>query len=156
MKLAKEKVDLTWLHKRQYEVLLSLWQDNRRWTAQWTSEEDSYGFRRTCLREKGRGTTIQYIRLIIRQFDQKLQVDVRNPNTNCTSVALLPLDDIPPSPRQFQKRVFVEARGDQNTLSAAKSNLRLVWQEFLQTVEKMPVVEHHELHIDNSDEGWLE
>jgi serine/threonine protein kinase len=87
---------------------------------------------------------------------QLSQVDVHNPNTNCTSTAVLPLDDLLPSPRQFQKLVFSQAQGDENTLSAGKTNLRTTWKEFLADVEKMPVVEHSELHIDNSDEGWLE
>jgi hypothetical protein len=87
---------------------------------------------------------------------QLSQVDVHNPNTNCTSTAVLPLDDLPPSPRQFQKLVFSQAQGDENTLSAGKTNLCTTWKEFLADVEKMPVVEYSELHIDNSDEGWLE
>jgi hypothetical protein len=85
-----------------------------------------------------------------------LQIEVHNPSTYCTSTALLPLDDLPASPRQFQKQVFAKAQGDANTLSASKSNLRLAWTEFLAHIETMPVVEHHELHIDNSDEGWIE
>ena len=158
MKLAKEKVDLSWLHKPEYEVLLPLWRDGsgHKRDEIWTNQENIYGFRRIHHRDKGRGTTTQHIRLIIRQTDKKLQVDLYNPNTGGSSTAVLSLDDLPPSPRQFQKRVFVEARGDQNTLSAAKTNLRLDWAEFLEAIEKMPVVEHEELHIDNSDEGWLE
>ena len=70
--------------------------------------------------------------------------------------SMLPLDNLPPSPRQFQKLVFANAWGDQNTLSAGKTNLRLTWKEFLADVEKIPVVEHHEVHTDNSDERWLE
>jgi hypothetical protein len=156
MKLAKEKVNLTWLRKPEYEVLTPLWQEDYRRDLYYTYEKNCYGFRRTHHRDKGRGTTTQHIRLIVRQTDQKLQVDIYNPNTGCASTAVLPLDDLPPSPRQFQKLIFREARGDANTLSAGKTNLREAWAEFLEAVEKMPVVEHEELHIDNSDEGWLE
>jgi len=157
MKLAKAKVDLSWLHKPEFEVLIKLWSDSDfRRHEYWTGQENAYGFKRVHHRDKGRGTTTQHIRLIVRQFDGKLQVDIYNPNTGCSSTAVLPLDDLPPSPRQFQKRVFLEARGDQNTLSAGKTNLREAWGEFLEAIEKMPVVEHEELHIDNSDEGWLE
>jgi len=156
MKLAKAKIDLTWLNKPEYEVLMPLWQDDYRREEYWTSEKDTYGFKRIHHRDKGRGTTTQHIRFVVRQKDQKLEVTVYNPNTYSSSTAILPLDDIPASPRQFQKRIFVEARGDQNTLSAGKTNLREAWGEFLAAIEKMPVIEHHELHIDNTDEGWLE
>jgi hypothetical protein len=158
MKLAKEKVDLSWLHKPEYEVLLEIWQktEPRHHTPHWVSREEEYGFRRICYTDKGRGTSTQYVRLTVRQWDRMLLVDVNNPNTGCNSEALLPFDDLIPSPRQFQKLVFAKARGDKNTLSASKTNLRLTWKEFLEATEKMPVIEHSELHIDNSDEGWLE
>ena len=158
MKLAKEKVDLTWLHKPEYEVLLQIWTDlnPRMHRGYWTSEEEEYGFRRTCHTEKGRGTSTQHILLNIRQKSQSLEVEINNPGTGCSSTAVLPLHVLIPSPRQFQKMVFEAAHGDSNTLSASKTNLRIVWKEFLEAIEKIPVVEHSELHVDNSDEGWLE
>lgn len=155
MKLAKAKVDLSWLHKPEYEVLLEIWSD-RLHGGTWTTTEGEYGFRRTCHTEKGRGTSTQRVNFIVRQHDATLQVEISNPNTGCESTAMLPFSTLIPSPRQFQKLVFLHARGDQNTLSASKTNLRIVWKEFLEAIEKMPVVEHSELHVDNSDEGWLE
>jgi hypothetical protein len=158
MRLAKEKVDLTWLRKPEYEVLLELWQNlnPRMHRGYWSSEEEEYGFRRTCHTEKGRGTSTQNILLNVQQHSATLVVEISNPNTGCSSTAVLPFSTLIPSPRKFQKQVFAAARGDQNTLSASKTNLRIVWKEFLEAVEKMPVVEHSELHVDNSDEGWLE
>ena len=158
MKLARAKEDLTWLQQPEYDILIPLWEKrgDHKHNPYWTYVDNQFGFRRIHYRDKGRGTTVQQIRFIIRQNDKKLQVDIINPNTGMTTTAVLPLDDLPSSPRQFQKRVFVEARGDQNTLSAGKTNLRVAWKEFLETIEQMPVVEPHELHIDNTDEGWLE
>lgn len=155
MKLAKEKVDLSWLHQPEYEVLMPIWEKERD-NFEGPSETNSYGFRRVCKKEKGRGTTIQHIDLIVDQKEKRLEVDISNPNTLKQAMALLTFNEIPPSPRQFQKLVFLLAKGDSDTLSAAKTNLRDTWRAFLAAVEKMPVVEHAELHIDNTDEGWLE
>jgi hypothetical protein len=154
MKLAKEKVDLTWLHKEEYDTLLEIWSEGRNHSGQWTSTEEEYGFRRSCYTDKGRGTTVQRIFLIVRQHDSTLQLEINNPSTGCSATALLPFSSLIPSPRQFQKLVFAQAKGDHNTLSASKTNLRIVWKEFLELLEKLPVVEHGGLHSDNSE--WLE
>jgi hypothetical protein len=156
MRLAKEKVDLTWLHKPEYETLLEIWSEGSNHSGQWTGEEGEYGFRRNCYTEKGRGTSTQRVIFIVNQPNQTLRVEVTNPNTGCSTVAVLRFDELIPSPRQFQKLVFIRAGGDRNTLSASKTNLRLVWKEFLEATEKMPVVEHEDVHTDNTDERWLE
>jgi hypothetical protein len=159
MKLAKAKVDLTWLQKPEYEILLAIWQEHHDGYAHAYypgEEKNSYGFRHNYHRDKGRGLTTQHIRFIVCQEDKKLRVEIFNPSTYNDSVAMLPLDNLPASPRQFQKLVFASAQGHGDTLSAGKTNLREAWAEFLAAIEKMPFIEHYELHTDNSEEGYLE
>ena len=81
-----------------------------------------------------------------------MQVEITNPGTGNSASAVLRFDELIPSPRQFQKLVFSKARGDGFTLSASKTNLRIVWKEFLEATEKMPIVEHYQVHTDNSAE----
>jgi hypothetical protein len=152
MKLAKEKVDLTWIHKEEYETLLEIWSEGSGHRSHWSGEIGEYGFRRICHTEKGRGVSTQNIFLTVRQNNKDLQVEIRNPGTGCSSIALLPFDQLIPSPRQFQKMVFLAARGDSNTLSASKTNLRIVWKEFILLLTKMPFVDHHQVHTDHPEE----
>lgn len=157
MKLAKAKLDLSWLHKMEYEVLLEIWREGSNHTRQYTTDaEEEYGFRRNCYTEKGRGTSTQRISFIVCQKTELLRVEISNPGTGCSATALLPFSMLIPSPRQFQKLVFSLARGDQNTISASKTNLRTVWKEWLEAMDKMPVIEHEDVHTDNSDGAWLE
>jgi hypothetical protein len=151
MKLAKEKVDLTWLNKEEYEVLEEIWSKSDNCSAQWTTSLEEFGFRRSCYTEKGRGTSLQRIYLTVCQDKKVLQVEINNPGTGMSATAMLPFAELIPSPRQFQKLVFSLARGDRNTLSASKTNLRIVWKEFLEAIDKMPVVERSEVYLDNSD-----
>jgi hypothetical protein len=148
LKLAKEKLDLGWLYQPEYEILLPIWEESSLHTGQWTSHPEEFGFRRSCYTEKGRGTSTQRIYLTVRQHDKTLALEIVNPGTGKSASVSLPFAELIPSPRQFQKLVFLRASGDRDTLSASKTNLRTVWKEFVELLSKMPVLEHGDLHTE--------